>query len=207
MFRRVVSELNPGLTRLAQTYVPASLADEVVQETWAAVIESLDSFEGRASLKTWIYRIMLNKVRTLAKRESKIIPFAAMGHAREDDGAGADADHLADKLLSSGFWPAASAPWHRLPAERLESEEVLMMILDAIAALPGAQREVVELRDVQGWPAKEVCQALGISSANQRVLLHRGRSAVRMMLEEYLSNDGSSRLRSQQAATSLRRCG
>ena len=188
-FRRLVTELNPGLTRLARTYVTEALADEVVQETWAAVVRSIDMFQGRSSLKTWIYRIMMNKVRTLAGREAKIVPFASLGRAG-DDGDLVDLDRMDSALLGPGFWNQSPAPWHQLPSERLESDEVLMMIREAIDALPPAQREVVELRDVQGWPAAEVCSALGISSANQRVLLHRGRAAIRSMLEEYLSDDG-----------------
>lgn len=188
-FRDLVTDLNPGLTRLARTYVTEALADEVVQETWAAVVRSIDTFQGRSSIKTWIYRIMMNKVRTLAGRESKIVPFASLGRGG-DNGDVVDLERMDDAVLGPGFWSESPAPWHQLPAERLESEEVLMMIREAIDALPPAQREVVELRDVQGWPAPEVCATLGISSANQRVLLHRGRAAIRAMLEEYLSDDG-----------------
>ena len=187
-FRRVVADLNPGLTRLAQTYVSAALAEEVVQETWASVIQALDSFEGRSSLKTWVYRIMLNKVRTLAGRESKIIPFAAMARTG-DDGERVLPERVARQLETTGFWSAQPELWHLLPAEALERDEVLMMILEAIEMLPGAQREVVQLRDLEGWPALDVANALGISAVNQRVLLHRGRTAVRNKLEEYLSDE------------------
>lgn len=102
-FRRLVTELNPGLTRLARTYVTEALADEVVQETWAAVVRSIDSFQGRSSLKTWIYRIMMNKVRTLAGREAKIVPFASLGRAG-DDGDMVDLDRMTDASLGPGFW-------------------------------------------------------------------------------------------------------
>lgn len=187
-FRDVVTDLTPGLTRLARTYVPQALADEIVQETWAAVVSSIDRFEQRSSLKTWIYRILLNKVRTLAKRESKIVPFASMGNSRDSDAEIVDAERFAHPDRP-GHWLGPPTSWDLLPAERVESDETLEMIRAAIVRLPESQREVVELRDVQGWTADEVCNTLGISSVNQRVLLHRGRSAVRAMLEEYLRDD------------------
>lgn len=187
-FRQLVADLNPGLARLARSYVPAALADEVVQETWVAVVRSIDRFEERSSLKTWIYRIMMNKVRTLAGRESKIIPFAAMGSG-EDEGGSVDMERLLHPDLGPGHWAETPRRWETLPAERLERVELLEMIEAAIAALPPAQREVVELRDVQGWSAEDVCNTLGISTVNQRVLLHRGRVAVRSLLEEYLANE------------------
>lgn len=189
VFRDVVAEFNPGLVRLARSYVSAELADEVVQETWVAVVRSIDSFEERSSLMTWIYRILLNKVRTLAKREAKIIPFAAMGHAGAGDPPAVDPERLIHPVSGPGHWANTPPRWENLPAERLVSAEVLDMIIDAISQLPMAQREVIELRDIQGRSAEEVCNTLGISSVNQRVLLHRARVAVRAMLEEYLTND------------------
>lgn len=186
-----MSQLHPGLVRLARTYVPHALAEEVAQDTWSAVITSIDRFEGRSSLKTWVYRILLNKVRTLAGREAKIVPFAAMGHSAS---VGADdsismAERLQSQAQGPGHWSQPPEPWKEFPEALLERAEVLERIEAAIAELTPSQREVVELRDVQGLSADEVCNALGISSVNQRVLLHRGRVAVRAMLEEYLSDD------------------
>lgn len=183
-----MTELNPGLLRLARTYLSGSLAEEVVQETWAAVVQSIDDFEERSSLKTWIYRIMMNKARTLAVREAKIIPFAAMGHTGSDDTASVDPERLVHRNNGPGRWGQPPPPWD-LPAAGVELAELLEMIDAAIARLPAGQREVVELRDVQGWSARDVCNTLGISSVNQRVLLHRGRAAIRTSLEEYLIND------------------
>ena len=183
-FRTLVLELNPGLTRLARTYVTPAIAEEVVQDTWAAVIRGIDRFEGRSSLKTWIYRILLNKVRTLAPREARIIPFAALG------GRGDEPVIDPERLMrhgAPGRWSRPPSEWH-LPADDLQSKELLEKINDAIVKLPPAQREVVVLRDVQGWTSDEVCEALVISAVNQRVLLHRGRCAVRNMLEEYLAD-------------------
>ncbi len=186
-FRTLVSDLNPGLVRLARTYVTQALAEEVVQDTWAAVVKSIGGFEQRSSLKTWIYRIMLNKVRTLAPREARILPFAAMGHTVDGDYQAVDPDQLL-REGSPGHWTKPPDQWDRLPAEALEARETIDKVTAAIDRLPPAQREVVELRDIQGWTAEEVCNTLGISSVNQRVLLHRGRTAVRTMLEEYFAN-------------------
>lgn len=188
-FRNVVARFNPGLVRLARTYVSAELADEVVQETWIAVVRNIDTFEERSSLSTWIYRILLNKVRTLAKREAKIVPFAAMGHTGDGNHPAVDPERMLHPTDGPGHWANTPPRWENLPAERLESREVLDMIIAAIAALPAAQREVIELRDIQGRSAEEVCNTLGISSVNQRVLLHRARVAVRAMLEEYLTDE------------------
>ena len=186
-FRSIVEELNPGLTRMARTYVPAAIADEIVQETWMAVIKSVGTFEGRSALKTWIYRIMLNKVRTMATLEAKIVPFTSLGPRADGERPSVDPDRLVHPELGQGYWPAAPATWDSQPAERLEAAETAKRIEEAVTDLPAAQREVVTLRDIEGWSADEVCNALGISSVNQRVLLHRGRVAVREAIEDYLS--------------------
>ena len=188
VFRALVTELNPGLVRMARTYVSPALADEVVQETWMAVVTSIATFEGRSKLKTWIYRIMLNKVRTVSVREAKIVPFTAVGPTSSHDTASVDPDRLVHPDLGRGYWPEAPPRWDQLPAERLEGVEMTKRLEACLAQLPPAQREVVSLRDVEGWTSSEVCNALGISSVNQRVLLHRGRVALRAMLEEY-NND------------------
>ncbi len=184
-FEALVAELTPGLRGLARTYVTNALAEEVVQETWAAVVKSIDSFEGRSSLKTWIYRILLNKVRTLAGRESRIVPFAALGLAEDGVSPAVEPERFGDRLLSDGDWVIPPTEWSNTPAERLETDEVLGLVREAIDELPESQREVVELRDVQQLPPADVCEALGITSVNQRVLLHRGRANVRNKLEDY----------------------
>ena len=186
VFKDLVTELNPGLTRLARTYVSEGLASEVVQETWMAVVRSIHDFEERSSLKTWIYRILLNKVRSLAVREAKVVPFTSIGPRSSSDTPAVDPDRLVHPDLGSGYWPDAPPRWDQLPDAALESAEVMQLVRDAIDALPKAQAEVVRLRDVEGWNADEVCNALGISAVNQRVLLHRGRVALRARLEEEL---------------------
>lgn len=186
-FRTLVESLNPGLTRTARGYVSEAIADEVVQDTWMAVVRSIDSFEGRSALKTWIYRIMLNKVRTVAGREARIVPFTSIGPATDGPAPSVDPDRLFHPELGQGYWPEAPPRWDTLPVEHLESAEVAEQIRAAIEDLPPAQREVVSLRDIEGWSAEDVCNALGISSVNQRVLLHRGRVALRGVLEDFLA--------------------
>lgn len=185
VFRTVFADLTPGLIRLARQYVSEALAEEVAQETWVSVIASIDQFEQRSSLKTWIYRIMLNKVRTLALREAKVVPFAALGSVGDGTEHAVDPERLM-REGAPGHWTQTPHQWQRLPEEILEARETLETITEAIARLPPAQQEVVELRDICGWTAKEVCNTLDISSVNQRVLLHRGRTALRNTLEEYL---------------------
>jgi len=184
-FEALVTELTPGLRGLARTYVTNALAEEVVQETWAAVVNSLDSFEGRASLKTWIYRILLNKVRTLAGREARIVPFAALGLSEGSVSPAVEPERFGDRLLAQGDWVIPPTEWSDTPFEELENDEILELVREAIDDLPPSQREVVEMRDVQRMPAADVAEALGITSVNQRVLLHRGRAAVRNKLEGY----------------------
>jgi RNA polymerase sigma-70 factor (ECF subfamily) len=186
-FRQLVVSLHAPLVRLARVYVTPALAEEVVQDTWLAVAQSCRGFEGKASLKTWVYRIMLNKVRTLAKRESKIVPFASVG-PELDAAPSVSPDRLVHPELGRGYWPAPPSRWDTRPEEQLLSGETMAVATAAMAKLPDAQREVIMLRDVEGWTSQEVCEALGISSVNQRVLLHRARAAVRRTLEDYLDD-------------------
>jgi len=186
-FRQLVASLHAPLVRLARLYVTSALAEEVVQDTWLAVAQSCRGFEGKASLKTWVYRIMLNKVRTLAKRERKIVPFASVG-PEVDAAPSVSPDRLVHPELGRGYWPAPPSRWDTRPEEQLLSGETMAVATEAMAKLPDAQREVIMLRDVEGWTSQEVCEALGISSVNQRVLLHRARAAVRRTLEEYLDD-------------------
>ena len=185
-FGYLVRSLHAPLVRLARLYVPAALAEEVVQDTWLAVAQSIGAFEGRAALKTWVYRIMLNKVRTLAKRETRIVPFASVG-PNLDGAPSVQPDRLVHPELGVGYWPEAPARWETRPEEQLLAGETMAVVTGAMAKLPDAQREVIMLRDVEGWSSQEVCDALGISSVNQRVLLHRARAVVRATLEDYFN--------------------
>lgn len=169
-------------------HLPAALAEEVVQDTWLAVVRSIGKFEERSSLKTWIFRIMLNKTRTLAERESKIIPFAAMGFDGERTGTAVGYERFEQTGEYAGHWSEPPPAWNH-PAEKAEQAELRSVVDAAIATLPVSQREVVELRDVEGWDPEDICNALSISAVNQRVLLHRGRTAIRSTIERYLAGD------------------
>ena len=184
-FVGLVTSLHPALIRYARIYLPDSIAEDVVQDTWESVVDNIDRFEGRSSLKTWICRILLNTIRTRATREAKVIPFAAVGYEAGSNEPSVDHKRLMHPDLGPGYWPTAPSRWDTLPEDRLLGGELRGIAVTAIESLPAAQREVVTLRDVDGWTPDEVCEALGISSVNQRVLLHRGRSAVRTAIERY----------------------
>lgn len=184
-FRTLFDRHNPSLLRLARGYAPsAALAEEIVQETWVAVVKGIGGFEGRSALKTWIFGILVNVARTRSMREARTIPFSAAATSGSEADAGIDPDRFfaADHPKYAGHWKLGPAPWG-LPEERLLSGETREVLIAAIDALPSAQREVITLRDIAGWMASEVCNALGISETNQRVLLHRARTKVRAAVE------------------------
>jgi RNA polymerase sigma-70 factor (ECF subfamily) len=176
------------LLRLARTFVrDQAVAEEVVQETWLAVLNGIERFEGRSSLKTWIFQILSNRAKTRAIRERRSAPFSTLGGDGADEAA-VDADRFRDESHRwAGHWAAAPADWTQLPEERLLGQETLARVNEAIQTLPPRQAEVLALRDVEGWEPAEVCAALGISDGNQRILLHRARAKVRAALEHYLS--------------------
>ena len=179
-----------ALLRVAQIWVSSrAVAEEVVQETWIGVLNGLDRFEGRSSLKTWIFRILGNTAKTRAKREGRTLPFSALQDPARVPEPAVSPDRFLDSEHARwpGHWDAPPAPWE--PEERLLGAETREVLALAIEGLPATQRAVVSLRDVEGWTSEEVCNALEISETNQRVLLHRGRSKVRRALEEYLSED------------------
>jgi len=188
-FRELIERYHPSLVRLAREYVSSQqLAEDVAQETWLGVLQGIDRFEGRSSLRTWIFRILMNRARTRAVREGRSIPFAALaGPDAGDDEPAVDAD----RFLGAGHrfanhWAAFPHSWETVPEERLLAQETRARIQRAIDALPPGQRTVITLRDVEGWDAPEVCNVLDISETNQRVLLHRARSRVRRALEDWL---------------------
>lgn len=190
-FRLLVREWNAPLLRVAQIFVPTrSIAEEVVQETWLRVLNALDRFEGRSSLKTWVFRILVNTAKTRAQREGRVVPFSALQDPGRIPEAAVDADRFRpeDDDRFPGHW---SSPPRELPEERLLAAETRQQIAQAIAALPATQASVISLRDIQGWSAEEVCNALDITEVNQRVLLHRARAKVRRALEEYLAPESA----------------
>jgi len=184
VFVELVEQHQALMLRVASRYVRnQAVAEEVVQETWLGVLNGLRNFEGRASLKTWIFRILTNRAITRAEREGRAVPFSSVGDTGPDELA-VDPDRFrpeGDRW--PGGWKCFPDP---LPEDRLLERETLAVIDSAIAELPDRQHLVISMRDVEGWSADEVCQALQISEANQRVLLHRARSKVRRCLEAYL---------------------
>jgi RNA polymerase sigma-70 factor (ECF subfamily) len=188
-FEQLIRMYQAALVRVAQIYVSSrAVAEEVVQETWLAVLNGIDRFEGRSSLKTWIFRILANRAKTRAERERRTIPFSALRNPEGVPEPAVDADRFRDPEDPRwpGHWASPPRDW---PEDRMLADETQMVIADAIERLPAAQRAVITLRDVQGWSAEEVCNALELTETNQRVLLHRARSKVRRALEEYLSED------------------
>lgn len=177
-FERLVREYSPAMLRVAQMYVGSrTVAEEVVQDTWIGVLNGIGRFEGRSSLKTWIYRILTNIAKTRGQREGRSVPFSALASGDEH---AVDPDRFAE----NGQW--ASPPRSFGPEERLLADETLDVVERAIAALPPSQAIVITMRDVEGFGAEETRNVLGISETNQRVLLHRARSKVRQALEDYL---------------------
>jgi RNA polymerase sigma-70 factor (ECF subfamily) len=193
-FASLVARYHTVLLRVAKGFVRShEVAEEVVQETWLGVLEGLDRFEGRSSLKTWIFRILINRAKTRGFRESRSVPFSSFGNP-EDDPEEPAVDPT--RFQTSGFWVDhwASPPhsWDEGTPERLLlSKETGDYLVEAIEALPPNQRQIIFLRDVEGLDAKEVCNILEINETNQRVLLHRARSKVRRALEQYF--EGGSR--------------
>jgi RNA polymerase sigma-70 factor, ECF subfamily len=186
-FDALVAEHSPAMLRVATTHVRTrAVAEEVVQETWLAVLQGIDRFEGRSSLRTWIFKILTNTAATRAAREHRSVPFSSLGDADGAEGPVVDADRfLPDDHRFAGHWAIGPTAW-TTPEEGLLQGETREVIVSAIERLPLTQRTVVALRDIYGWPADEVCDALEISEGNQRVLLHRGRSKVRGALERHL---------------------
>jgi RNA polymerase sigma-70 factor, ECF subfamily len=186
-FRDLVTRHDSAMRRLARSYVQtAAAADEVVQETWLAVIRGLAKFERRSSLKTWIFRILVNRAQTRGARERRQVPFSAL--APEDQEPAVDPERfLPPGHPVAGYWSTIPNRFFELPEDRLLAAEATGLIAQAIAGLPDRQRRVIELRDVEGWESEEVCEGLGLSPENQRVLLHRARSTVRAILEEYFA--------------------
>jgi RNA polymerase sigma-70 factor (ECF subfamily) len=186
-FRDVVERYHRPLVRVAMSFVhDRAIAEEVVQETWLAVIKGLDTFRGESSLKTWIFRILTNRAQSRAIREWRSVPFSSLeGDPSE---SAVDADRFFDESHPrwAGHWASPPANWDTLPEERLLAGETLECIRRAIETLPTLQQQVISLRDVEGWPAEEVCDALAISDVHQRVLLHRARSRVRAALERHI---------------------
>jgi RNA polymerase sigma-70 factor, ECF subfamily len=190
-FVELIDRYGATMLRVAQMYVrDRGTAEEVVQETWLAVLNGIDRFEERSSLKTWLFRILTNRAKTRGERDGRMVPFSSLaGASPEADEPSVDPDRfLGPDSPHPGAWAAPPVGW---PEDKLLERETLGVIEMTIDELPEAQREVILLRDVDGWEPMEVSDVLGITDGNQRVLLHRARSKVRAALEEYLSGEGA----------------
>ncbi len=192
-FLALVEQHHSSLVRLAISYVRSrEVAEEVVQETWLAVLKGIDGFEGRSSLKTWILSILMNQARTVGRRESKHSSFAAEFDPNSE-GAEPAVDpgrfHRVDDPAMDGHWSRPPIDWAGDPERELLTREALEFVEQVVAQLPPSQREVITLRDIEGCTAPEVCNMLAITETNQRVLLHRARSKVRTTLAWYMKED------------------
>jgi RNA polymerase sigma-70 factor (ECF subfamily) len=181
-FAALVERYGPSMLRVARSRVPTpAIAEDVVADAWLGVLEGIGRFEGRSSLKTWIFRILVNTAITRARKEIRSIPASSLPSTDEEE-HGPTVDPA--RFAADGSWGSPPAEW---PEDRLLAAETREVIEQAIRELPPRQQQVVTLRDVEGWGAPEVAELLDVSEANQRVLLHRGRAKVRAALDAYLT--------------------
>jgi RNA polymerase sigma-70 factor, ECF subfamily len=183
-FAELIQLYHGPLLRLALGFVPSrAVAEEVVQETWVGVLDGLATFEGRSALKTWIFRILTNRAKTRGVRENRTVPFSGLSDPEGEHEPAVDPT----RFQRNGMWGLPPRPWEDDAAEKiLMTRQGLKELEAAIAALPPNQRVVVTLRDIEGLDAEEACNVLGISETNQRVLLHRARSKLRVVLERFV---------------------
>ncbi|MGM0557471.1 MAG: RNA polymerase sigma factor [Myxococcota bacterium] len=182
-FSELIDCFHQSMIRLAAVFVSDDdLAEEIVQETWLAVIDGIDNFEGRSSIKTWLFAILSNKARKRGKRDARMKPWSAIFESSIDE----EVHPMSDRFDSRGRWAKPPAAWAVGPEEKMVKDDLLRVIKASIEELPPSQRAVVRLRDVEGLSASETCEVLDLSDGNQRVLLHRGRVKVREDVETYM---------------------
>jgi RNA polymerase sigma-70 factor (ECF subfamily) len=193
-FATLVDANSPWMMRIALSHVSSrASAEDAVQEAWLRCLRGLGDFEGRSALKSWLFVIVTNCARRRAERDSRSVPFSELARREAER---VDPEPLEDRFFDEshprwpGGWTTCSRGWEALPEQRLLAGEVSARIESAAARLPDGQRAVFLLRDVEGWSSEDVCNALGISGSNQRVLLHRARHAIRTVLEDYLEGGG-----------------
>ncbi len=190
-FRQLVVDLSPVMVHVARRYVPdREAAEDVVQDAWLGVVRGIARFEGRSSLRSWVFSILINRAKTRGVRDRRVVPSAALtGEPGDPDDTGPAVDPARFQGPGGeypGHWTSVGAPQRPAePESRALGGEVLGMIERAMDGLPERQRLVVQLRDVLGMSSDEVCATLELTPQNQRVLLHRGRSALRAALEDY----------------------
>lgn len=187
----LVKRYQRPLLRLALIYCRSlAIAEEIVQDTWLAVIQGIDRFERRASFRTWLFQILVNRARTRAEREGRAVSFSSLSDQAEEPGEPAVPPErfrgLDDKWPNN--WALPPHAWGESSDARLLAGETMELVKRAIDQLPPAQQQVITLRDVEGWTSEDVCNVLEISETNQRVLLHRARSRVRAALESHFND-------------------
>jgi RNA polymerase sigma-70 factor (ECF subfamily) len=188
-FVQLVDTYGASLMRVAGLYArDRAVVQEVVQETWLGVLRGIDRFEGRSSFRTWLFHILTNIAKTRAVREARSVPFATLGDPGPDGPSVTPDQFLGPDTAWPGHWASGPSAWST-PLDELLTAETRRMLLRAIDQLPTTQRQVVTLRDVEGWSSREVCDALEISEANQRVLLHRARTRLRDLINEQAAAD------------------
>jgi len=189
-FTELVERFHSPLLRMALTFVHCeAVAEEVVQDTWMAVLDGINRFEGRSSLKTWIFKILMNRAKSQGVRESRYVEFPGKSSSSEQGGSNSWDESSA--VLGEEGWPGSSKDLPSLqtdvsPERQSMNKELVERIYRAIGTLPILQRKVILMRDVEGFESGEVCRMLGVSDTNQRVLLHRARTKVRQALEQYM---------------------
>jgi RNA polymerase sigma-70 factor (ECF subfamily) len=189
-FEGLVRRHHGEMVALARSYVRTrEVAEEVVQETWLAVVAGIERFEQRATLKTWLFHILTNKAKTRGVRERRTVPFASLAGADDEPAVSPERFQRAGDAWP-GHWATPPRPWED-PERRLQSLEARERLREAIAALPAAQQAVLTLRDVEGLEADEVCALLDLSPGNQRVILHRARAKVRDALEQWFEEEAA----------------
>jgi RNA polymerase sigma-70 factor, ECF subfamily len=172
-FMLLVARYRQSMLRLAATYVPSqAIAEEVVQDAWLGFLRGLSRFEGRSSVRTWLFRILVNRAKTAGSRERRSTALADLTATVD-----------AARFDTSGGWSSPPQPWTDLVENRIVARQMTNLVATAMGDLPDRQRAVVTLRDIEGLSSEEVCSVLEITEANQRVLLHRGRSRLRQLLE------------------------
>jgi RNA polymerase sigma-70 factor (ECF subfamily) len=190
-FVALVTRFHGPMLRVASMYVKSrASAEEVVQDAWIGVLRGLHLFEGRSTLKSWIFRILVNCAKTRGVHDSRSLPMSSLADEAGEGEPSVSPDRFQeDGERWAGHWAEPPEPW---PDARVESSEMKALVREALETLPEAQRTVMTLRDIDGWESHEVCELLGVSEGNQRVLLHRARSKVRGYVEERLGQEGRS---------------
>ena len=189
-FMALVERLQPSMLRVARMFVSTqAVAEECVQECWLGVLTGLGKFEGRSSLRTWIFRILTNIAKTRGQREGRSVPFASLAGDDLDAPSYDPTTFLGEGEAAAGHWSSLPNDWRSIPEERLLSSETRAVVAGVLASLPPMQAEVLRLRDVAGWTSDEVRNALDLTETNQRVLLHRARAKVRRALDGYLRDE------------------